>query len=99
MDRFTRKTENDTYVISCSALCETDEGYSGEPAERLAAFENILEYLVDSQTTIPMELEKLRQEGKDKTVKFRELMAQKLANTNTIMLLERFGIQGLRCDM
>ncbi len=38
-----------------------------------------------------MELETLRKEGKEKTVKFRELMAQKLTNTNIRLLLDRLG--------
>ncbi len=91
MEKLTKTAGDSNFIIS-SALNTTEDGFCGEAADQLAQFEQILDYLIRSQTEIPQQLDALRKEGKEKTVKFRELMAQKLANTNTMLLLKRFGV-------
>ena len=59
---------------------------------RLAAFEAVYEELANSITAIPTELEKLKAAGKEKTVRYKELFAQKLTNNYMIALFERHGI-------
>jgi len=59
---------------------------------RLATFEAVYEELADSITAIPTELEKLKAAGKEKTVRYKELFAQKLTNNYIIALFERYGI-------
>ncbi len=54
----------------------------------MAKFENIYEDLIASQNQIPKELEKLRNEGKTKSVRFRELMVNKMTNANIIELFK-----------
>ena len=41
---------------------------------------------------ISARLEELRNRGREKTVQFRELLAQKLVNNNMKLLLERYRI-------
>ena len=55
------------------------------PTERLEA---ALE-----QQSISQRLEELRGQRKEKTVQFRELLAQKLVNSSLIQLLERKGLK------
>ena len=65
----------------------TERGYFLPPerleaaVERLGALETLYEELSARQAAIPGELEELRAAGKDKTVRFRELLARKLTNT------------------
>ncbi|MBV1757301.1 MAG: hypothetical protein KMY55_05580 [Dethiosulfatibacter sp.] len=82
MERQTHKTEIGTYEIIDLQ----------KAAESLAKFENLYEYVIDRETSIPEELAKLRNEGKEKTLRFRELMGQKLLNTSLIILLKKFNI-------
>ena len=72
---------------NASTACETmsDTG-------RLAAFEEAYNELTDSLVTIPAQLEKLKGQGKEKTVRYRELLGQKLMNGQIKALFERHGI-------
>ena len=60
--------------------------------QRLGVFEDAYENLINSQNRIPLELEELRKQGKEKTVKYKETVTKKLINTNIIMFFERYGI-------
>ena len=63
------------------------------PTERLAAFEDLACGLEEEQQSISRRLEELRGQRKEKTVQFRELLAQKLVNSSLIQLLERKGLK------
>ena len=56
---------------------------------RLGALERMWADLEARQAAIPGELQALRDAGKEKTVKFRELMAEKLTNAAILSALER----------
>ena len=60
--------------------------------ERLARFEDMALGLEAEQGDIAARLAALREQGKDKTVQFRELLAQKLTNSNLRLLLERYRL-------
>lgn len=60
--------------------------------ERLARCEDLLQGLEREQGDIAARLAALREQGKDKTVQFRELLAQKLTNSNLRLLLERYRL-------
>ncbi len=73
---------------------KTPEGYrlSGEKAAalaRLGRLEDLWEGLEARQAAIPALLEDLRSRGKDKTVSFRELMAEKLTNAAVLDAMKR----------
>ena len=59
---------------------------------RLAAFEDVYNELAENMAAIPVELEKLKAAGKEKTVRYRELFGQKLMNGEIIAMFERHGI-------
>ena len=65
------------------------------PTERLeAALERLVACgLEEEQQSISQRLEELRGQRKEKTVQFRELLAQKLVNSSLIQLLERKGLK------
>jgi len=93
MDRLTRMLGNNEYIADDLTLNHVENGYTGEAITRLAKFENIYEDLIASQNQIPKELETLRNEGKTKSVRFRELMVTKMTNTNIIDLFKTYGLK------
>ena len=84
--RFTKlkQNEKDKYMI--------DENKTEEAIQKLAVFENMCENFKKDMEILPGRLEKLKTAGKEKTVAYRELVAQKLINTNILMFLKRHGI-------
>jgi len=63
-----------------------------DDADRLAKFEAVYDDFAASLTAVPAELDRLKSEGREKTVRFRDLMGQKLFNTMVKDLFERHGI-------
>ena len=66
--------------------------FTKDQIQRIGSFEAIYEELANSINTIPAELEKLKADGKEKTVRYKELFGQKLMNNYIISLFERHGI-------
>ena len=84
MDRLTKRNEKGCPMVDSDAR--------EEAIQRLARFEDAYENLMESQMQIPKELEKLRAAGKEKTVRYKEMLAQKLINNNIINFFEKHGI-------
>lgn len=61
--------------------------------ERLAKYEEFQAKMIDSQSDIVEELAKLRAEGKEKTVQYRELFTKKLLTNNVLAFLRYHGIK------
>lgn len=64
-----------------------------EALERLAKFEEFHAKMLSSQGEIVEELAKLRAEGKEKTVQYRELFTKKLLTNNVLAFLRYHGIK------
>ena len=62
--------------------------------QELGKFEDAWENLMISQAQIPLDLEKMRTEGKEKTVRYKETVAQKLINNSIVLFLEKYGLKG-----
>ncbi len=92
MARLTRVLNNEVYIVDDDKVNRDVNGYSGEAVNRLARFENVYDDLVASQNKISEELAKLRDEGKTKSVRFRELMVKKLTNSNFVILFKTYGL-------
>ena len=84
--RFTKLESNktDKYFV--------DENKIEEAVQKLAVFENMCEGFIKDMKNLPERLEKLRAERKDKTVAYKELVAQKLINTNILMFFKKHDI-------
>jgi hypothetical protein len=94
MDRLTKLLNNNNfYIVNDTKVTNDENGYSGEAVGKLAKFENLYEDLILKQSEISAELEKLRIEGKTHTVKFKQLFANKLTNSNIIILFETYGLK------
>lgn len=61
--------------------------------ERLAEYEEFQAKMLASQAEIVEELAKLRAEGKEKTVQYRELFTKKLLTNNVLAFLRYHGIK------
>lgn len=93
MERLTKQSkEQEFYVTEYIAGKMGDEGYYGEAIEKLAKFENLYDYLLARKISLPEEMEKLRNEGKNKSYKFKEIFAQKLMNEALLALLSAQGL-------
>lgn len=85
MDRLTRKLDNtENYTV--------EDGNITRAINKLAIFENIYEELEAEQIEISKKLEVLRNEGKMKSLKFRELMTKKLTNTTVLTIFRNYGL-------
>jgi hypothetical protein len=84
MNRITTINENGYFI--------SDE-YTKDAIQRLGEFEDAYEDLMNSQTQIPKDLESMRTQGKEKTVRYKETMAQKLINNNIVLFFEKHGLK------
>lgn len=60
--------------------------------EKLERFEKALQDILDEYNSLGKELEKLRNEGKSKTTKFRELLSKKLVYSMIITIFKRYNL-------
>ena len=60
--------------------------------DRLENFEKALKDILNEYTKLGNELEKLRNEGKTKTAKFRELLGKKLVYSMIITIFKRYDL-------
>ena len=85
MIRYTIKSPN-----GAARVAEAD---LQDALRRLAAFEDAYEELTASRAAGAAEMDRLKAAGKEKTVRYRELFAQKLMNSQTLALFERHGVR------
>jgi hypothetical protein len=94
MNRLTRASDsNNFYVVDDSNVQHDVNGYFGDAISKLAKFENICDDLVSKQIEISKELEKLRLEGKTHSVKFKQLLVNKITNNNILILFRTYGLE------
>ena len=60
--------------------------------DKLERFEKALQDILNEYDKLGEELEKLRNEGKNKTTKFRELLGKKLVYSMIIMIFKRYDL-------
>lgn len=83
MERFT-KQENGQWTV--------EENKLSQAIEQLAKWEDLLFGFQQEQTALTEMLERLRSQGKTKTVQFKEGVAQKLVLGQVKLLLARYGL-------
>lgn len=92
MNRMTREFEKGRFCVDEGMVQHVDNGYIGPAIDKLASFENMQYDLLAKQIEISEELEKLRGEGKTRSVKFKQLLATKMVNSNILIMLKTYGI-------
>ena len=85
MDRLTGR-EGKRYTIPAT------DGAQAHALDRLGRYEDLHEWLLLEKAKTEGEIEKLRLEGKQQSVKFKQLLAQKLSLGNTLALFEARGL-------
>lgn len=93
MDRLTKPLNKGSYLADLTQVSSDPRGCTGEAINRLGRFEDFYERLLESQREIPKALQKLRSEGKEKTVTYKELLAKKLIASQILMLLKEHGLE------
>jgi len=94
MARLTRPREDGAgYRVDDAQIAHDAGGYSGDEIERLARFENAQADLLAHQETIALEMDRLRAKGKEKSVRFRELLGQKMINNTLTRVAERYDLR------
>jgi hypothetical protein len=91
MTRLTYK-KDDTYSVDETAVRYENGAYTGIAIDRLASFENIYDNLTMEQEKISSELEALRAQGREHSVKFKQLFARKLQNNNFLIIFDIYII-------
>ena len=71
-------------------ICSTEE--SNLNAERLAAFEKMLSAITCEHQDMIVKMDKLKAEGKTKSVTYMQLLTRKLMYTNILSLYEIYGL-------
>lgn len=92
MSRLTRALDKNVYAVDDTKVQHDVNGYTGEAISKLAKFENVYDDLILKQNEIAKELEKLRLEDKTHSVKFKQMLANKLANNNILTIFETYGL-------
>ena len=93
MPRMTRTLPGENhYSLDGSRIEKCADGWHGEAVDRLAAFENMHEALQQRLREIPSELDALKVQGKEKTVTFRELAAQKMLYRQWLDMAQEYGV-------
>lgn len=92
MDRLTKELGKGFYIVDDTKVQHDANGFYGEAVNILAKFENMYEDLIRKQGEITRELEKLRLEDKTHSVKFKQLLGNKLLNNEISILLRSYGL-------
>jgi hypothetical protein len=87
LERLTKGAPGE-YRVEPHAILPREDGFGGAAIEKLARMENLYEDLCRQQERITAEMEALRAEGKQKTMRFRQLLANKVTNNNVMVMLE-----------
>jgi hypothetical protein len=93
LTRLTRTmNSNGKCIVDWNKVQEEDQGYSGEAIVKLARYEDFHTDLLSQQVGITAEMERLRQAGQTRSVKFRQLLGNKVSNNNVMILMRSYGL-------
>jgi hypothetical protein len=91
MKRITMQNENKSYYIAHTE--QDDESEYTAAIDRLAKFENFYYDLEKDMKLIAEEMDRLRDDDKTHTPRFKELFVKKMINSNILMMLKYYGIE------
>jgi hypothetical protein len=91
MERLTEEI-NTVYITKANNIIPIANGVTGPAINRLAQFENSFQALTERQNATITELERLKKEGKQSTVLFKELLGKKLTYQYILDLFKTHGI-------
>lgn len=86
MERVTKKVDSGGYEIAETFINKKVEEQFKIAIEKLGKVEDMYEDLQKKQKEMSAQMDVLRNEGKEKSVKFRELLGNKIINNNILAL-------------
>lgn len=92
MKRVTMQNENKSYYIAHTEQDDESE-YTTAAIDRLAKFENFYYDLEKDMKLIAEEMNRLRDDDKTHSPRFKELFVKKMINSNILMMLKYYGIE------
>ena len=92
MERVTKFSEDKNFIVAKNLISPKGDCYTGEAIEKLAKYENLHEELRKKQIKIIKEMEELKSQDKNKTVKFKQLLAEKISINNILSIFEVYGL-------
>jgi hypothetical protein len=92
MKRLTSIDNDKTFIVKLDAIRSNPYGYAGEAIDKLAKFEDFFSDLQSNQTKITEEMERLRDQDKSHSPRFKELFAKKMVNNSIFIFLKQYGL-------
>ena len=87
-----RLTEQKNEIYYVQNLAADANGFFGDAITKLAGFETMCDDLQKSIANSSAQLEALRTAGKEKTVKFRELLGKKITENYMLTIIKGRGL-------
>lgn len=84
MDRYTKFQNEQYYLIDEGNVKYDAGGFSGAAIKRLGLFEDVYDEAVRNRDQLQAQMDALKNEGKEKTFQFKQLLALKMTNINII---------------
>jgi len=79
-------------IVTFSLKMQKNGVVKMDDREKLAQLQKMIADLIAEQEKIAGKLSELRNQGREKTVQFRQLFAKNLSNVNVISLLQSYGL-------
>lgn len=92
MNRLSYLSGEQEYAVTAGQVSLSGKEARGAAIDRLARYEDFQAGLIGSRQRLLAEMERLRQQGRQKSYQFRELMGQKAMYTLLFSLLEQHGL-------
>ncbi len=77
MKRLTQQTNENANIVETTLIQKAENSYFGDAIDKLAKFENFYDDLENQLTIIATEMDKLRDEDKSHSPRFKELFVKK----------------------
>ena len=93
MERITIQTKTKSYYIQNGDINCEQTSCTGAAIDRLAKFENFFFDLEKNVNVIAEEMDRLREEDKTRSPRFKELFVKKMINNNILLMLKYYGLE------
>jgi len=93
MKRLTSVIEDSKiYVVDSSLIESHPQGVTGAAIQTLAIYENTYEALMKKYEAVTLEMQNLKGQNKTKTVRFKQLLIEKVTTKNILMMFDIYDI-------
>ncbi len=93
MERITIQTKTKSYYIQNTDIDCDHTGCAGTAIDKLAKFEDFFFDLEKNINVIAEEMNRLKEEDKTRSPRFKELFVKKMINSNILLMLKYYGLE------